>query len=606
MALPHGHGQRIVLPPGAVPLATEPRYVPPPTGCTAHTIQWTIARPAGSAAVIEPVERDQELPAAIRAAIDDLQEVPGCGALRQVLHMLGRSETEAYLAAVNAARALAEFNARTTQLRAHPDSLRRAKRAGLLVRDRVIWRCLGYQGAFLDSQRVQQLVFSHISRTDTASSQLTNAYQSIMAELLQDLVLSDAWRRLINSLRLHPSTEDAQAILTKLVRTYLECPFLRPQDDDALPRPPSGGTSTAELHFRPMVHADAGCGLPSAIETANLSPRPGQLGPPPGHHWLGYPCWPSSEQPRPPMPTTQHKVNDSTVEAVLALILASPDPEVVAQLCDLMLTFEVPESAIKARCIQPLTQGLFQLAGCPSVNEPACLGMLCVLAVYVGPSLPGQLLGTAESLTLELAPLVLRAWGFGAYVACRHVQSLDSRWTDAETVGHPLATLAEAVSDVSVLCGLMEALVAVLDQVSCPCCAGAQRLCTLACTSLVRLGENPSCSPHRLGSAAQDALHALRRSRRLFGIQLLPGGDHEAVDCCPLLLSKLEKLVYQTDDFQALLLRVLARAHTASEVIKVVCRSQPGRAPLMLGTVVQEAVLGLRPVSYTHLRAHET
>ena len=168
-----------MLPPGAVPVATEPRYVPPPTGCTPHTIQWTIARPTGSAAGIEPVERDQELPAAIRAAINDLQEVPGCGALRQVLHMLGRSETEAYLAAVNAARALAEFNARTTQLRAHPDSLRRAKRAGLLVRDRVIWRCLGYQRALLDSQRVQQLVFSHISHTDTASSQLTNAYQSI-------------------------------------------------------------------------------------------------------------------------------------------------------------------------------------------------------------------------------------------------------------------------------------------------------------------------------------------------------------------------------------------------------------------------------------------
>ena len=295
------------------------------------------------------------------------------------------------------------------------------------------------------------------------------------------------------------------------------------------------------------------------------------------------------------MPTTQHKVNDSTVEAVLALILASPDPEVVAQLCELMLTYEVPESAIKARCIQPLTQGLFQLAGCLSVNEPACLGMLCVLAVYVGPSLPGQLLGTAESLTLDMAPLVLRAWGFGAYVACKHGQSLDCRWTDAEAVGHPLATLAEAVSDVSVLCGLIEALVAVLDLVPCPCCAGAQRLCTLVCTSLVRLGEHPSCPPHRLGSAAQDALHALRKSRRLFGIQLLPGCDNEAVECCPLLLSRLEKLVYQTDDFQALFLRVLARAHTASEVIKVVCRSQPGRAPLMLGTVVQEAVLGLRP-----------
>ena len=107
MALPRGQGQRIVLPPGAVPAATEPRYVPPPAGCAASTMQWTLARPAVSATAAEPTDRAQELPAAVRAATEDLQEAPGCGTLRQVLRLLRRSEADAYRAAVTAARALA-------------------------------------------------------------------------------------------------------------------------------------------------------------------------------------------------------------------------------------------------------------------------------------------------------------------------------------------------------------------------------------------------------------------------------------------------------------------------------------------------------------------
>ena len=161
MALPRGRGQRIVLPPGAVPAATEPRYVSPPTGYAATAPQWTAAaRPAVCATPVVPAEQEQALPSSVRTAIEDLQEAAGCGNLNQVLHLLGRSETAAHRAAVTAARALAELNARTTQLRAHPDTSRRAKRAGLLVRDRVIWRCFGHQGSLFDSQRVQDFVSS--------------------------------------------------------------------------------------------------------------------------------------------------------------------------------------------------------------------------------------------------------------------------------------------------------------------------------------------------------------------------------------------------------------------------------------------------------------
>ena len=304
-----------MLPPGAVPAATEPRYVPPPTGCATSASQWTVAtRPAVSAAVMEPAERVQELPAAMRTSIEDLQEAPGCGTLKQVLHFLGRSEADAHRAAVNAARALAELNARTTQLRANPDSLRRAKRAGLLVRDRVIWRCLGYQGSLFDSQRV----------TDTTSSQLTNAYQSILAELLQDLVLSDAWRRLINCLRLHPGTEGARAILAKLVRTYLECPFLRPSDGDASLLPARNVASAANASQQ--ARSSDGCEPvpPGAVTVVN---RLSTTELPPGHCWIGHSYWPGHEQSLLQIPVSRYTAKISTVEDILAMVLASTEPE---------------------------------------------------------------------------------------------------------------------------------------------------------------------------------------------------------------------------------------------------------------------------------------
>ena len=311
-----------MLPPGAVPAATEPRYVPPPTGCAASASQWTVAtRPTVSAAVTEPAERVQELPAAVRTAIEDLQEAAGCGTLKQVLHLLGRSEADAHRAAVTAARALAELNARATQLRANPDSLRRAKRAGLLVRDRVIWRCLGHQGSLFDSQRVQQFVFTHVTRTDTTSSQLTNAYQSILAELLQDLVLSDAWRRLINSLRLHPGTEGAQAILAKLERTYLECPFLRPPDGDASLLQ----ASNAATAIKACQQARSGDGCepvpPGAMTVVSSRMIANEL--PPGHCWIGHSYWPGREQSLLQIPVSRCKAKISTVEDILAMVLAS-------------------------------------------------------------------------------------------------------------------------------------------------------------------------------------------------------------------------------------------------------------------------------------------
>ena len=55
------------------------------------------------------------------------------------------------------------------------------------------------------------------------------------------------------------------------------------------------------------------------------------------------------------MSTSQQKVNDSTIEAVLASILVPAEPEVAAQLCELMLTFEAPSFATKAHCVNLLT-----------------------------------------------------------------------------------------------------------------------------------------------------------------------------------------------------------------------------------------------------------
>ena len=227
MAFSRGRGQRIVLPPGAVPASTEPRYVPPPAGYVASGPPWPAAAlHTASASAAVAAEREQSLPSYLSTAIDDLQQAGGCGNLSQVLHLLVRSETAAHRAAVAASKALAELNARTTQLRDHPDILRRAKRARLLVRDRAIWRCFGHQGSIFDCQRVQDFVFTHVTHTDINCSQLTNAYQSILGDLLEELVLTDAWRRLINSLRHHPNTEDALAITTKLRLTYAESLFV--------------------------------------------------------------------------------------------------------------------------------------------------------------------------------------------------------------------------------------------------------------------------------------------------------------------------------------------------------------------------------------------
>ena len=195
-----------------------------------------------------------------------------------------------------------------------------------------------------------------------------------------------------------------------------------------------------------------------------------------------------------------------------------------------------------------------------------------------------------------MAPIILRAWGFGVVMAGECLQPFDDLWTDPDEVCQPLATLAAEVSDVGALCGLIEAFVTVLDLVPRPCCAGAHSLCALVCTVLARLGEHPSCPPHILGSATQGVLHIMRRRCQLFGVQLLPGGDHEAVDCCPLFSTRLARLASRPGDSRTLLLRVLARTHTASEAVQIICKSPPASVPLLLGTVVQEAVLGLGPI----------
>ena len=307
-----------------------------------------------------------------------------------------------------------------------------------------------------------------MTHTDNTSSQLTNAYQSILAELLQELVLTDAWRRLINNLRLHPNTEDSQAITAKLCRAYVETPFLRPPEGDALPMPVrTAAPAAGPLTCRP-AHSDHACSsaLPALSAPAIVRPADDEL--PLGHLWIGHSCGPGHGQSALPAPVSRGKALTSTVDAILAMVLASPEPGVVGHLCELLLTLEVSDPGMQARCVHQLTQRLFDFAGSLPDNELACVGLLRVLAAYEGPSLLRLLLRTAEPRTLAMASMVLRAWGFGIAVAAEHCQPLDDRWTDPDEVCQPLAILAAEVADVGTLCGLLESTVFVLDLVPRP------------------------------------------------------------------------------------------------------------------------------------------
>ena len=153
----------------------QPRYVPPPSGYVASNPPLPSA-PQSYAGAAVTSEHEQPLPATLADALADLQQVSGCGNLHQARHLLVRSETYAHRAAVTAARALAELNSKTTQLRYSSDNQRRAKWARLLVRDMATWRCFGFHASLFDGQRVQDFVFAHVTRAEASSPMPINPF----------------------------------------------------------------------------------------------------------------------------------------------------------------------------------------------------------------------------------------------------------------------------------------------------------------------------------------------------------------------------------------------------------------------------------------------
>ena len=158
-------------------------------------------------------------------ALQDVERCSGCPSLQSVRQLLDQSASAASEATSLAARALLQLNARAEALHRTDDAARKAKKAKIQLRDVLLWRYYGLQLGPLDAQKLEVELIEVVGGTDhQLRSQIQNAHQKIMRTLLQELLNSDVWRKLVRHMRnSDDDDEDMQQVRSALQWAWASC-----------------------------------------------------------------------------------------------------------------------------------------------------------------------------------------------------------------------------------------------------------------------------------------------------------------------------------------------------------------------------------------------
>jgi hypothetical protein len=174
---------------------------------------------------------------ALREALFEMERC-GCPSLSLVRAELESSTRLSAQATAAAQRAYIELCRQAQGLRQSDDNSRSTKQAKLAVRDVLLWRFFGLQCGLLDAHRVEDCLFFEAAASQSLdlvemNSQLRNTHLKIQQRVLEALIKSSIWIKLVKSMRnFQAYDEDEEKAHIRWALQWAGCTFNPAEEDE--------------------------------------------------------------------------------------------------------------------------------------------------------------------------------------------------------------------------------------------------------------------------------------------------------------------------------------------------------------------------------------